>query len=62
MRLAQIEFALDAAPRFVRELTVAEKIVRPLPLGGDQKQFDLVVKLGELFVPIIAVASVLDML
>jgi hypothetical protein len=33
-----------------------------LPLGSDQKEFDLVVNLGELFVPIIAVAVVLDML
>ena len=62
MRLTQIEFALDPASRFVFQLAAAEKVVCLLPLGGDQKEFDLVVKLGELFVPIIAVAAVLDML
>ena len=62
MRLSQIEFALDPASRFVFQLAAVEKVVGLLPLGGDQKEFDLVMKLGELFVPIIAVAAVLDML
>ena len=62
MRLAQVEFALDPASRFVFQLAVAEKVVGLLPLGGDQTEFDLVVKLGELFVPVIAVAVMLDML
>jgi hypothetical protein len=62
MRLTQIKFALDPASRFVFQLAAAEKVVGPLPLGGDQKEFDLVVKLGELFVLVIAVATVLNML
>ena len=62
MRLAQIELPLDSASRFVFQLAAVVKVVCLLPLGVDQKEFDLVVELGELFVPIIAVAAVLDML
>ncbi len=62
MRLAQIELTLDLATRLVLQLAAAEKVVGLLPLGGDQEEFDLGVKLCELFVSIIAVAAVLDML
>ena len=57
MRVAQIELPLDAAPRFVLELAPAIKVVDQLPLGGDQRKLDLVVKLDELGMAIVAVAS-----
>jgi hypothetical protein len=35
------EFALDPAPRFVRQLAAAEKVVDALPLGRDPQMFGL---------------------
>ena len=63
MRLTQIEFPLDPAPRLVLTACRFEKkIVDLLPLGGDQLKFDLVVELGELSVSVVTVVSVLDVL
>ena len=53
MRFAQIEVALDSASCFVRELALTEKVIRPLPLGGDHQKFDFIVKLSKFLVPII---------
>ena len=60
MRLAQIEFALDPAASFIGELAGAEKIIGPLPLGSDDQEFDFIVQLGKLFVPVVAVCVMLD--
>ena len=60
MRLAQIKFALNPQPRFVHQLAGPEKVVGPLPLSGDQQEFDLVVKFGEPLL-IVAVVTALDM-
>src|SRR5260370_7531302 len=62
MRLAQIELSLDPAPRLVLELAVAKQLVDLVSLGGDQLTFDLVVKLRELSVAVVAIASALDVL
>jgi hypothetical protein len=48
MRLAEIEFPLDPAPRLVLQFSALIEIVDLLPLGGNQLKFDLIVKLGEL--------------
>ena len=61
MRFAQIEVALDSASCFVRELALTEKVIRPLPLGGDHQKFDFIVKLSKFLVPVIAAAVVLHM-
>ena len=60
--LPQVEFALDPPPRLVLELGVAKEIVHVLPFGLDQLQLDIAVQIGELLVPGVAVAALLDML
>src|SRR5579883_2189605 len=60
--LAQVELALDAAPRLVLELAVAEEIVDLLPLPFDEQQLDLVVQLAQPPMAVIAIAAVDDML
>src|SRR5580704_18844318 len=60
MRLAQIEFALNPAPCFVRELAGAEKVIGPLPLGPDHQEFDFLMQLGKLLVPVVAVCVMLN--
>ena len=62
MRLAQIELALDPAPRLVLELAAAKQLVDVLPLGHDQLELDLVVELRELPVAVVAIAPMLDIL
>src|SRR5205085_1854338 len=62
VRLAQIELALDPAPRLVFDLAVAEQIVDVLALGCDQLELDLIVQVGELAVLSPLGASMLDML
>ncbi len=56
LRLAKIELPFDVTSRFVRQLALAKKIVRPAPLGGDEQQLDLILELDVLLI-IIVVAS-----
>ena len=46
LRLAQVEFAFDPAPRLVGQHAGAEPLVDLLPLGGDQLELDLVVQIA----------------
>lgn len=62
MRLAHVELPLDAAPRVVIQLAVAEEIIDPFALGGNEQTFDLVVKLTVLFAGAVARTPIFDML
>ena len=61
LRLPQIEFVLDPAPRFIGELAGAEKFIGPPALGANHQKFDFVMQLGKLFVPVVAVFMMLGM-
>jgi hypothetical protein len=41
--LAQIEFPLDSAPRFIFQLAASIQLIDLLPFGGNQQKFNLVV-------------------
>ena len=62
MRLAHVEFPLDAAPRLVIQFAGAEELIDPFALGVNEQTFDLVVKLTVPFAGAIAGTSIFDML
>ena len=47
LSLAQVEFALDAAPGFILQFAIPEEIIDTLALGTDEEKFDLVMQLGQ---------------
>src|ERR1700760_1852492 len=59
-RVAQIEFALDAAAPFILQFARAIKGVDELPFRFDQREFDVVAELGELSAMVVPVLSIFD--
>ena len=53
---------LDAAPRLVVQFAVAEEIVDPFALRGNEQAFDFVVQLTVFFAGAVAGTSIFDML
>ena len=60
MRLAQIEFVLDAPARLVLQFAVAIETIDQVPFGLDQRRFEFVAELDELFVTAVAIGAMLD--
>src|SRR5580698_6012608 len=61
-RIAQIELALDAAAAFILQFAGAIKIVDEVPLRLDQRELDVIAKLSELFVMLVAILTLVDIL
>ena len=59
-RIAQIEFALDMPAAFILQFTGAIKIVDEVPFRLDQRELDVIAKLGDLFVMLIAIPAMVD--
>ena len=62
MRLTQIKFALDSAPRLIIQPAAAKDFVDALPFGSNQEKLDLVTKLGVLSMTLMTVTSMFRML
>ena len=60
MRLAQIEFVLDAPARLVLQFAGAIETIDKVPLGFEKRKFEFVAELDELFVTAVAVGAMLD--
>ncbi len=58
MRMAQIELALDPAPRLVLQFAGTVELIDRLPLGGDQQKLELVNQLDTFLLPAVAIAIV----
>src|ERR1700733_9495938 len=59
-RIAQIELALDMPAAFILQFAGAIKIVDEVPFRLDQRELDLIAKLGDLFVVLVAILAMLD--
>ena len=62
MRVAQIEFALDAPARLIFQFAAAIEFIDQFPLGIDQRKLDFIADLDESLVTLAAVIAMLDML
>ena len=61
MGFAQIKLPLDSAARLILELSIPKQLVDVLPLGGNQEDLYVIVKLDQLAMVVVAVAAMLDM-
>src|SRR5580704_13274514 len=59
-RIAQIELALDVPAAFILQFAGAIKIVDEVPFRLDQRELDVIAKLGDLFVMLIAILAMVD--
>jgi hypothetical protein len=60
MRVAQIEFVLDAAARLVLQFAVAIETIDQVPLGLNQRRFEFVAQFDQLFVTAVSIGAMLD--